>query len=208
MSSLILESIRIVFATLFRYLNRWNPNAPVRQAPQNPYPFGTREWRIFADAQANDHEHMVLRIADLEAQVQQTTELVDSLEALAASQHTLIHDLRLQNRALQDGPDPEVLQRILDKIHTPLKKPSHPGGPDPQPAEPESSVPSNAPAAPAAPAAPVPGSTQTSGRSPEQSQGTATGHRTVASTRPLTLAEELEGHLGEDSEAESEAGDV
>lgn len=202
MPNSILESISIVFATLLRFLNRWNPNRSASQVPQNPYPFGTREWRIFAEAQATDHENMVLRIADLEAQVQQTTELVDSLEALAASQDTLIHDLRLQNKALQDGPDPEVLQRILDDLHTPLKKPAQPGAPEPQPAEPVSSAPSNAPGAVAA------GSTQTSGHGPKPSQGTATGHSTVTRPRPLTLSEELEGYLGEDSENESEAGDV
>lgn len=189
----------VVFTTILRYLNRWNPNRSSSQAIGNPYTFGTREWRVFADAQATDHELMVMRIADLEAQVQQTTELVGSLEALAASQDTLIHDLRLQNKVLQDGPDPEVLQRILDKLHTPLNNFSQPEDAGLQLAEPE---PSSATVAPAARSAGTIGS----GR--DSSQGTATVHKTVTRNRPLTLAEELEAHLGEDSEDESEADDV
>lgn len=199
MSSSVFESIKIVFSTLLRFLKRWNTNRFMSQAPENPYPFGTREWRIFADAQANEHEVMVLRIADLEAQVEQTTELVDSLEALAASQDTLIRDLRLQNKALLDGPDPEILQRILDDIHTPMRKPSKHGGAEPRPAHAKSDVPSSGPVASVA------GSTHTSRRDPNaSSQGTAAAHSTARLARPLTLAEELEGHLGQDSEDESE----
>lgn len=198
MSSSVLESIRIVFSTFLRFLKRWTTNRFISQAPENPHAFGTREWRIFADAQANEHEVMVLRIVDLEAQVQQTTELVDSLEALAASQHTLIRDLRLQNKALRDGPDPEILQRILNDIHTPIKRTSQPGGTELRPVRPASEAPSSGPVASAT------GSTQTSSRDPKPSQGTAAAHSTATLTRPLTLAEELEGHLRQDSEDESE----
>lgn len=144
-----MKSIMAVLSTILRFLSRWSPNRSVSQATQNPFPFGTREWRTFADAQATDNELLVMRIADLEAQVQQTAELVGSLEALAASQNTLIHDLRRQNNALQDGPDPEVLQRIFDKIHTPLKI-SQPYEHEPQSAEPEASRPGNNVVVPAA----------------------------------------------------------
>jgi hypothetical protein len=206
-SSSVIESIRFVLATIFRCHRRpHSVRAAGNQAPQNPHPFGTRGWRIFAEAQAPAHERMMLRIADLEAQVQQTTELLGSLEALAVFQDSVIHDLKLRNKALEDGPDPEVLQRILDKIHTPLKKPSQPGGPvglEPQPAEPESSVTSCAPVASA-----VVGPTQTSGCSTGPSQEITTGHIPGPRTRPVTLAEELEGHVGEDAQHESEAGDV
>ncbi|KAG8157666.1 hypothetical protein KVR01_012328 [Diaporthe batatas] len=197
----ILESIMVVFTTIFAYINRWNPNRSVAQATQNPYPFGTREWRAFADAQTTEHELMVMRIADLEAQVQQTTELAGSLEALAASQATLIHDLRRQNKALEEGPDPEVLQRIFDRIHTPLKNLSQPE-PEPQPADPAAAGHDNTAVAPAAASAATPGP----GRGP--SQGMVTGHKMAARTRPMTLAEELEGHLGDDSEDDSEVDDA
>ncbi|POS78906.1 hypothetical protein DHEL01_v202700 [Diaporthe helianthi] len=195
MFSLVLESIVVVFTTILRFFNRRNPNRFVDEATQNPYPFGTREWRRFADSQATEHELMVLKIADLEAQVQQTTELVGSLEALAAAQDMLIHDLRWQNKALQDGPDPEVLQRIMDRIHTPLKVLSQPDEPESQEYETKASAPSNAPAA---------GVAGTGGPGTVPSQGTATSHNTGRRNRPLTLAEELEGQLEEDSEDEGE----
>lgn len=186
------ESIKTVFVSFFRFLGNWIPNRlAASQAPQNPYPFGTREWREFSAAQATEHELMVLRISDLEAQVQQTSELAQSLEVLATHQETLIRDLRLQNRTLRDGPPPEVFQRILDDIHKPLKKPEQSGRP-----ELESSGSSSAPNAPAAERA------QTSGGGPEPSRGPATGHETVTRSRPLTLAEELEGQFDEDSDEE------
>lgn len=181
----IWESITNAFTLLLRLLNRWVPSRLVSQAPQNPYPFGTREWSEFAAAQATEHEIMVLRVADLEAQVQQTGELVESLEALAASQDATIRDLRLQNRDLRDGPDPEVFQRLWDKIHEPLPKPTETG--------------TGSPGHCSAPAAE---STPASEGSPERSQGTATGQNKMTPTRPLTLAEELEGHLEEDSDSE------
>lgn len=198
MSFSVLEPIRIVFSTLLRLLKRWHTNRFISQAPENPHAFGTREWRIFADAQANEHELMILRIADLEAQVQQTTELVDSLEVLAASQDTLIRDLRLQNKALRDGPDPEILQRILDDIHSPIKRTSQLEEAELRPVQSESEAPSSGPVAS------VTVSTQTSSRYSGPSRGTAAAHSMATLTRPLTLAEELEGHLGQDSEDESE----
>lgn len=187
----IWESITNAFTLLLRLLNRWVPSRLVSQAPQNPYPFGTREWSEFAAAQATEHELMVLRVADLEAQVQQTGELVESLEALAASQDATIRDLRLQNRDLRDGPDPEVFQRLWNNIHEPLPKPTETGTGSPGHCS-----------APAAPAAPAAESTPASEGSPERSQGTATGQKKMTPTRPLTLAEELEGHLEEDSDSE------
>lgn len=189
----IWESINTVLASLSRFLDRWIPNRLESQAPQNPYPFGTREWRDYAAAQATENETMVLRIADLEAQVQQTGELVQSLEVLATHQDTIIRDLRLQNRTLRDGPDPEVFERIWQDLHKPLKKAEQPGRP-----EPESSGPSGAPVASGA------GPTQTSGGGREASQGTAAGQKTVTHMRPLTLAEELEGAFDEESEGELE----
>lgn len=190
------ESITKVFATLLRFLNRWVSNRAVSQAPQNPYPFGTREWREFAAAQATDNELMALRVADLEAQVQQTTELVDSLEGLAAYQETTIRDLRFQNRSLRDGPDPEIFERIWENIHKPLKKPV---GTDPQPPQPEGSEPSGDPVAL------VVGPTWPSSGGPGPSQGTATGRGTATRARLLTLAEELEGHLESEDELEESA---
>lgn len=188
----IWESITNAFTLLLRFLNRWVPNRLVSQAPQNSYPFGTREWSAFAASQATDHELMVLRVADLEAQVQQTGELVHSLEALAASQDATIRDLRLQNRNLRDGPDPEVFQRLWDQIHEPLPKPTETGG----------TAPSSAPAAPDAESTPARESTPASGGGPERSQETAAGQKKPTPTRPLTLAEELEGHDFEDSDSE------
>lgn len=189
----IWESINTVLASLLRFLDRWIPNRLESRPPQNPYPFGTREWRDYAAAQATENETMVLRIADLEAQVQQTGELVQSLEVLASHQDTIIRDLRLQNRTLRDGPDPEVFERIWQDLHKPLKKPEQPGGP-----EPESSGPSGAPVTSAA------GPSRTSGGGREPSQGTAAVQKTVAHLRPLTLAEELEGAFEEDEEEELE----
>lgn len=193
------ESIITVFASLRRFLDRWIPSRLVSQTPHNPYPFGTREWMEYAAAQATEHELMVLRIADLEAQVQQTGELLESLEALSSHQDTLIRDLKLQNKTLRDGPDPEVFERIWEDVHRPLKKPAQPGGP-----EPESSGSSSAPVASAAEPA------RASGGGPVPPSGTATetatGPRTVSSSQPLTLAEELEGQLDEDSEEELEEG--
>lgn len=200
MLSSIWESITTIFASFSRFLDRWIPNRLVSQAPQNPYPFGTREWSEFAAAQATDHELMVLKISDLEAQVQQRDELLESLEALSSHQDTLIRDLRLQNKTLRDGPDPEVFERIWEDLHKPLKKSAQPGGP-----EPESSGSSSAPVAPVAESA------RTSGGGPEPppgtATGTATGQKTVTRSRPLTLAEELEGKVDEDSEEGSEERD-
>lgn len=193
----IWEPITNAFTSLLRLLSRWVPSRLVSQAPQNPYPFGTREWSEFAAAQATDHELMVLRVADLEAQVQQTGELVQSLEALAASQDATIRDLRLQNRNLRDGPDPEVFQRVWDNIHEPLPKPTETG-------KTGSPAPSNGPAAPVVESTPARESTSASGGGPEHSQGTATDQKKVTRTRPLTLAEELEGHDFEDSDSEEE----
>lgn len=190
------ESITTVLVSFFRFLGNWIPNRLASQAPQNPHPFGTREWREFAAAQATDHELMVLRISDLEAQVQQTSELAQSLEVLATHQDTIIRDLRLQNRTLRDGPDPEIFQRILEDIHKPLKKPAQPGGPE---LESSGSI--------SAPDAPVVERPRTGGGGPEPSQETATGQRTVTRSRPLTLAEELEGEFDEDSDEEPEVGD-
>lgn len=190
----IWESINTILVSLLRFLDRWIPNRLESRAPQNPYPFGSREWRDYAAAQATENETMVLRIADLEAQVQQTGELVQSLEVLASHQDTIIHDLRLQNRTLRDGPDPELFERIWQDLHKPLKKPEQeqPGGP-----EPESSAPSGAPVTSTA------GPSQTSGGGREPSQGTAAVKETVTRLRPLTLADELEGAF-DDSEDESE----
>lgn len=177
----IWDSINTVLVCLLRFLDRWIPNRLQSQAPQNPYPFGSREWRDFAAAQATENETMVLRIADLEAQVQQTGELVQSLEVLASHQDTIIRDLRLQNRTLRDGPDPELFERIWQDLHKPLKKPEQE---QPDRPEPESSGPSGG------------------GREP--SQGTAAAKTTVTRSRPLTLADELEGAFDEVSEDESE----
>lgn len=190
MPSSVWESMKTVFVSFFRFLGNWIPNRlAARQVPQNPYPFGTREWREFAAAQATDHEMMVLRISDLEAQVQQTSELAQSLEVLATHQETLIRDLRLQNRTLRDGPPPEVFQRILDDIHKPLKKPEQPRGPE---LESSGSI--------SGPDAPVSERARTSGGGPEPSQGVATGQKTVTRSRPLTLAEELEGQFDDSDE--------
>ncbi|KAG6357963.1 hypothetical protein INS49_013846 [Diaporthe citri] len=109
----------------------------------------------------------------------------------------MIRDLRLQNKTLREGPDPEVFERIWEDLHRPLKKPAHPGGPAP-----ESSGSSSAPVVSAAESA------RTRSGGPELPPGTATG--TVTSQRmgtrsgPLTLAEELEGKLDAASEEESE----
>lgn len=187
----ILESINTVIVSLLRFLDRWIPNRLESQAPQNPYPFGSREWRDYAAAQATENETMVLRIADLEAQVQQTGELVQSLEVLASHQDTIIRDLRLQNRTLRDGPDPELFERIWQDLHKPLKKHEQPSGP-----EPDSSGPSGAPVTSVA----EPSRTSDGGREP--SQRTAAGQKTVTHLRPLTLAEELDVAFDEDSEEE------
>lgn len=189
------QSITAVFASLLRFINRWTPGRVVSQSQQNPHPFGTTDWREFEAAQASDHELMVLKISDLEAQVQQTSELVQSLEALASHQDTVIHDLRLQNKNLRDGPDPEVFERIWEKIHKPMEKRAPPGGPGPG-----SPGPSSAPVAPAAESA------RTSAAAPESSQAAGAGQDKVKATRsrPLTLAEELEGAFDDDSEDESE----
>lgn len=195
MLSSIWESITTVFATLLRFLNRWKtPTRFVSQAPPNPYTFGTREWSEYAAAQATDHELMVLRIADLEAQVQQTSELVESLEALSSHQETVIQDLRFQNKTLRDGPDPGVFERIWEDLHKPLKKPAQPGRPEPENSGCRS-----------APVVSVAESARPTGGGPVPPPGTATGQRTVPRSRPLTLAEELEGKL--DEEEESEKGD-
>ncbi|KAI7779136.1 hypothetical protein LA080_001298 [Diaporthe eres] len=183
----IWESIITVFATLLRFLNRWKtPTRVVSQAPPNPYPFGTREWSEYAAAQATDHELMVLRIADLEAQVQQTSELVESLEALSSHQEATIRDLRFQNKTLRDGPDPEVFERIWEDLHKPLKRPAQPEGPEPENVGRSS-----------APVASVAESARPSGGGPAPS-GTAASQRSVIHSRPLTLAEELEGKLDEE----------
>lgn len=191
----IWDSINTILASLLRFLDRWLPHRLESQAPQNPYPFGSREWRDYAAAQATENETMVLRIADLEAQVQQTGELVQSLEVLASHQDTIIRDLRLQNRTLRDGPDPELFERIWQDLHKPPKKPEQeqPSGP-----EPESSAPSGAPVVSAA------GPSRTGGGAREPSQGTAAVKETVTHSRPLTLADELEGAFDEGSEEEAE----
>lgn len=204
MPSSMWDSITNIFTALTRFLSRWISNRAVSQAPQNPYPFGTREWSEFAAGQATDHELMVLRIADLEAQVQQTTELVDSLEVLAAHQETTIRDLRFQNQTLRDGPDPEIYERVWENLHKPLKRSAQPEGAEPQDPQSESSGTS------AIPAVSVVGPTRPSDGGPSPSRGTATGRGTATRARPLTLAEELEGHLDNEpedgSEDESEEG--
>ncbi|KAK2609747.1 hypothetical protein N8I77_003234 [Diaporthe amygdali] len=205
MTSSAWEAITIVFGAVFSFLQRRDLNRVVGPAQRNPHPFGTREWKDFVDAQATYHERMVLRMADLEAQVNQTTELAEALQEMANFQASMIKDLRLENSALRNGPDIEILERIYEKMHTPIKKPAQEAMAKAQPPEQGSSEPGNATVSSVA------GSTnfaankasESSNRVPEAF--VSPGARIPA--RPLTLAEELEAHLREESEDESEAVD-
>ncbi|KAL1861800.1 hypothetical protein Daus18300_008616 [Diaporthe australafricana] len=201
MSCSISQSITFVFVTIFRFLKRRNLNRVVGPAQQNPHPFGTRQWKQFADAQATCHEQNVLRIADLEAQVNQTTELAEALQEMADFQASIISDLRLQNKALLNGPDPEVMERILDRLHTPIKKPDQVPGPQLQSTEQERSGPSHAPAKRRGPSSGKPGDVS----------GATVPSGASAHSRPLTrrtLAQELEAQLEDESEDESETGNI
>lgn len=187
MYSSIFQSITFVFVTILRFLKRRNLNRVVGPAQQNPHPFGTREWKQFAEAQATCHEQNLLRIADLEAQVNQTTELAEALQEMADFQASIISDLRLQNKALRNGPDPEIMGRILERLHTPIKKPSQVPEPQLQPLEQRGSGPC-------------------SGNMGDTSVATVPSSA-VAHSR-MTLAQELEAQLEDESEDESVARDV